>query len=30
VSILAEVVAVRHGVALAQKKPGSAHPASAA
>jgi xanthine dehydrogenase accessory factor len=27
VSILAEVIAVRHGVALAQKKPGSAHPA---
>jgi len=30
VSILAEVIAVRHGVPLAQKKPGSAHPASAA
>jgi xanthine dehydrogenase accessory factor len=29
VSILAEVIAVRHGVALAQKKPGSAHPAAA-
>jgi len=29
VSILAEVVAVRHGVALAQKKPGSAHPVPA-
>ncbi|MBL8323498.1 MAG: XdhC family protein [Rubrivivax sp.] len=26
VSILAEVIAVRHGVPLAQKKPGSAHP----
>jgi xanthine dehydrogenase accessory factor len=26
VSILAEVIAVRHGVALAQKKPGSAFP----
>jgi xanthine dehydrogenase accessory factor len=30
VSILAEVIAVRHGVALAQKKPGSAHPATMA
>ena len=29
VSILAEVIAVRHGVALAQKKPGSAMPAQA-
>jgi xanthine dehydrogenase accessory factor len=29
VSILAEVIAVRHGVALAQKKPGSAHPVRA-
>jgi xanthine dehydrogenase accessory factor len=29
VSILAEVIAVRHGVPLAQKKPGSAHPAAA-
>lgn len=29
VSILAEVIAVRHGVALAQKKPGSAHPLAA-
>jgi xanthine dehydrogenase accessory factor len=26
VSILAEIIAVRHGVSLAQKKPGSAHP----
>jgi xanthine dehydrogenase accessory factor len=26
VSILAEVIAVRHGVALAQKKPGSVYP----
>jgi xanthine dehydrogenase accessory factor len=29
VSILAEVIAVRYGVPLAQKKPGSAHPAAA-
>ena len=30
VSVLAEIIAVRHGVTLAQKKPGSAHPAAAA
>lgn len=30
VSVMAEVVAVRYGVALAQKKPGSAHPAACA
>ncbi|MFO1291935.1 MAG: XdhC family protein [Rubrivivax sp.] len=28
VAILAEIIAVRHGVALAQKKPGSAYPAA--
>ena len=29
VSVMAEIIAVRNGVALAQKKPGSAHPAPA-
>ena len=30
VSVMAEIIAVRNGVALAQKKPGSAHPAAVA